>query len=219
MCGGGRSWLFGFGGCGTGHFDQPNHRSYTPERLSDRELIQNEVRKLYAEGTIERGQYYDILARLDRGLFTWDDLAHLQVRDRERELTRIKPRKEPLPVTDSSEVGKLEAKKQEIHKAKEQINSLVTEIRQNNDRLQEQMALEEKLAEEMLAVDEQKARNHLMCKQELIEQSTHLETRLKELTSDLKQLEGLELKVEAKILEIKALSQREKIMTFQTELS
>ena len=63
------------------------------------------------------------------------------------------------------------------------------------------MKLEEKLAEESIAVDEQKARNHLIHRQELMEQSSHLEIRIKELTSDLKQLEALEIKVEAKLLE------------------
>ena len=120
---------------------------------------------------------------------------------------------------DSSESKKLESKKTEIATAKEQINALITEIKQNYDQLENQMKLEEKLAEESIAVDEQKARNHLIHRQELMEQSSHLEIRIKELTSDLKQLEALEIKVEAKLLEHKALSQRERIKNLENELS
>lgn len=95
---------------------------------------------------------------------------------------------------------------------------LIRELKQNSDQLKNQMALEEKFAEGMISHDEQKAREHLLNKQELLEQASHLETRLKELESDLKQLEGLEIKVEAKILEQRALAQREKMMSFAAEL-
>lgn len=222
MCGGGRrSLMFGFGGCGTGHFEQPYEpypRSYAPERLSDRELIQGEVRKLYAEGVIDRGQYYDVQDRLNRGSFTLDDLANLRERTPEKDSNTIKLQKEPTPVRDSSEVSKLNSKKVEIQKAKEQISLLINELKQNHDQFKNQMALEEKLAEGTIAIDEQKAREHLINKQKLLEQASHLETSIKDLSSDLKQLEGLEIKVEAKILEQKALSQREKMMNLAAEL-
>ena len=106
----------------------------------------------------------------------------------------------------------------EIQKAKEQISSLLGELKQSNDQLKNQIALEEKLAEGTIAIDEQTARNHLISKQGLLEQASHLETRIKELTADLQQLEGLEIKVTAKILELRALSQREKIINLEAEL-
>ncbi|WP_088187884.1 YqgQ family protein [Desulfosporosinus sp. FKA] len=222
MCGGGfRNIMFGYGGCGTGHYEQPYEpypRSYAPERLSDRELIQGEIKKLYAEGTIEREQYYDALDRLNRGNFTLDDLASLRERTSEKESSTRKFQKERTPVRESSEVSKLNSKKAEIAKAKEQMSSLISELNQNSDQLKNQMALEEKLAEGTIAIDEQKAREHLLNKQDLLEQASHLETRIKELESDLKQLEGLEIKVEAKILEQEALSQREKLMNLAAEL-
>ena len=222
MCGGGfRNLMFGYGGCGTGHYEQPYEsypRSYAPERLSDRELIRGEIMKLYAEGAIDRGQYYDALDRLNQGLFTLDDLAYFRERPSKKESNMIRLQKEHTPVRDSSEVSKLNSKKAEIQKAKEQMSSLINELKQNSDQLKNQMALEEKLAEGTIAIDEQKAREHLLNKQELLEQASHLETRIKELESDLNQLEGLEIKVEAKILEQKALSQREKMMNLVAEL-
>lgn len=224
MCGGGRrSWLYGFGvgGCGTGHIDEyyePYPRSYMPERHSERELIQNEIRKLYAEGALDRGQYYDVLERLNHGSFTLDDLAGLRESTRRGGVDRIKLSNGRTLASDSAEVNKLNSKKAEIQKAKEQISTLIDELKQNHDQLKNQMALEDKLAEGTIAIDEQTARNHLMSKQELLEQASHLETRIKELESDLKQLQGLEIKVEAKILELKALTQREKMMNLAAEL-
>ncbi|AFM42783.1 hypothetical protein Desaci_3907 [Desulfosporosinus acidiphilus SJ4] len=220
MCGGGRNWMYGFGGgCGGGTFGIPHQRSYNTEGYSDRELIRREVNILYAQGTIGRDQYYTVLDQMERGLFTLDDLAHLRETTRQRESIKETPKIEHSTTVDLSEIKNLESKKAELSTAKQQINTLITEIKQSYDQLANQMKLEERFAEESIALDEQKARDHLMHRQELMEQSSHLEIRIKELASDLKQLEALEIKVEAKILERKALAQREKIKNLESELS
>lgn len=80
------------------------------------------------------------------------------------------------------------------------------------------MTLKEQLAKQALSIDEDQARTHLRHRQQLGEQLAGLEVRLAQLASDLEEMTHTEKRLEAKLLELKAVGHREKLARLEKEL-
>ncbi|CAA7601578.1 Hypothetical protein DEACI_2245 [Acididesulfobacillus acetoxydans] len=234
MCGGrsfGRTFFDYFGGCGGSYgggcgsedyyepYDRPDARRGAG---IDREpaRIEAEVRAMYASGEITQRQYYDALAQLDRGMFTGDDLQ--QLRQPKRGLGRVEQEGASQNRGLSPELQKgtsdLEKQKNQIKEEKTRTESVLTNIRDSITKLKEQMTLDEKMARGVVSTDEEQARSYLRHRQELVEQTAGLEARFKELSNDLAQLEQAELRIDAKMTEMEALAQRERLIRLTGEI-
>ncbi|KKM11300.1 hypothetical protein SY88_09550 [Clostridiales bacterium PH28_bin88] len=84
--------------------------------------------------------------------------------------------------------------------------------------LEQQMALEAQLAKEAIGTDESRARAYLKRRQEIAEQVAGLAATRKQLTTDLEQLEQAEARLNAKLLELKAVGQRERLIRLEGEV-
>ena len=224
MCGG-RGWggMFSFGGCGGGYLERhPHHydERYDTGRNMDYELLRNEIRKLYATEDISQEQYHDALNRLDRGIFTMDDLWALRS-NRQRVESSVR-RKENLARRLTPDIGRemdnLERKKAEIGRAKEEIGRVIADINRSVTGLKERMDQDEQLAKEAVNTEDDRARAYLRRRQETAEQVARLEARLKELTADLEQLGQMETQVDTSLLEFKALGQRKKLSQLEVAI-
>ncbi|WP_206812615.1 PspA/IM30 family protein [Paradesulfitobacterium ferrireducens] len=217
MCGG-RGWgsMFGFG-CGGGLFDPypGRDREYYEPRTRNQEYgnLRAEIRNLYASGEITQNQYYDALDRLDRGSFTRFDLEEMRRRGQAvgRPYRADNGPAGRIPYDIRREIESLEGKQKEIVKAKEETNKVIADINNSLSALTQQMALVQELAKQTVDADETRARSYLKQRQELAEQAAALEVRLKELKEDLDKLEQAETTLKAKLLELKAVGQRERL--------
>lgn len=228
MCGGrgfGRTF-FDLGGCGGG-YDRDDYEPY-PRRDTrygagiDRDYarLKAEIRTMYASGEIMQQQYYDALDQWERGVFTWDDLLQLQRSSRGLRRAEQKEvhRNSDLTPDQQKETEVLEKQKKQIKEEKERTESVLSNIRDSITKLQEKMALDEQMAKETINSDEDRARNYLRHRQELVEQVTGLEARAKDLKNDSIQLEQAEIRLNAKQLELQALAQRERVIRLAREI-
>lgn len=215
MCGG-RGWgsMFGFG-CGGGLFDPypGRDREYYEPRTREQEYgnLRTEIRNLYASGEITQNQYYDALDRLDRGSFTRFDLEEIRSRGQAVRRTSRGDHGSAGRIPYDIRAESLERKQREIGKAKEETNKVIADINNSLSALTQQMSLVQELAKQTVDADEARARSYLRQRQELAEQVAALEVRLKELKEDLDRLEQAETTLEAKLLELKAVGQRERL--------
>ncbi|MHB1652578.1 MAG: hypothetical protein ACYCVD_08905 [Desulfitobacteriaceae bacterium] len=216
--------MFGFGGCGGGYLERHPHyydERYDTGRNMDYELLRNEIRKLYATGDISsQAQYHDALDRLDRGIFTMDDLWAL--RNNRQKVERSVRREENLAGRLTPDIGRemenLERKKAEIGRAKEEIGRVIADINRSVTVLKERMEQDEQLAKEAVNTEDERARVYLRRRQETAEQVARLEARLKELTADMEQLGQMETQVDTRLLELKALGQRERLSQLEVAI-
>lgn len=208
--------MFGFG-CGGGLFDPypGRDREYYEPRTREQEYgnLRTEIRNLYASGEITQNQYYDALDRLDRGSFTRFDLEEIRSRGQAVRRTSRGDHGSAgrIPYDIRAEIESLERKQREIGKAKEETNKVIADINNSLSALTQQMSLVQELAKQTVDADEARARSYLRQRQELAEQVAALEVRLKELKEDLDRLEQAETTLEAKLLELKAVGQRERL--------
>ena len=224
MCGG-RGWggMFGFGSCGGGYLERyPHHydERYNTGRNMDYELLRNEIRKLYATGDIAQDHYRDALDRLDRGIFTMDDLWAL--RNNRQKVEKSVRREENLAGRLTPDIGRemenLERKKAEIGRAKEEIGRVIADINRSVTVLKERIDHDVQLAKEAVNTEDERARVYLRRRQETAEQVARLEARLKELTADMEQLGQMETQVDTRFLELKALGQRERLSQLEVAI-
>ncbi|KKM10303.1 hypothetical protein SY88_14720 [Clostridiales bacterium PH28_bin88] len=215
MCGGGRGW-------GGMYESRPRYYGERYDRRGGQEyeMLRDEIRKMYAAGDITQNQYRDALARLDRGLFTLDDLwelrrSHEQVKQPARAATDGVGHLAPDIRTG---IENLEKKKTEMGRAKEETSKIMADIDRSVAEMEQQMALEAQLAKEAIGTDESRARAYLKRRQELAEQVAGLAATRKQLTTDLEQLEQAEARLNAKLLELKAVGQRERLIRLESEV-
>ncbi|KLU61917.1 hypothetical protein CEB3_c18350 [Peptococcaceae bacterium CEB3] len=213
----------GYGGCGGGDYYGSYGRTGASRGAGrDRESagMEAEVRAMYASGEITQRQYYDALAQLDRGLFTWNDLQ--QMRQSNRVVGRVEqggvPQNRELSSDLQQGTAGLEKQRNQIKDERRRTESVLANIRDSVTKLKEQMTLDEKMAQEIIGTDEERARSYLRHRQELVEQTAGLEARFKELSSDLAQLEQAELRIDAKKTEMEALAQRERVIRLAGEI-
>ncbi|GAB6171532.1 hypothetical protein JCM15765_10100 [Paradesulfitobacterium aromaticivorans] len=223
MCGG-RGWgsVFGFG-CGGGFFDPypGRDREYYEPRTRNQEYgnLRIDIRNSYASGEITQNQYYDALDRLDRGSFTRFDLDEMRSRGQavRRTYRGDNGSAGRIPYDIRAEIESLERKQREIGKAKGEANNVIADFNNSLSVLTQHMSLAEELAKQTVDSDETRARSYLKQRQELAEQTAALEVRLKELKEDLERLEQAEITIDAKLLELKAVGQRERLATLLSD--
>lgn len=205
--------MCGFG-CGGGFYrsfledDEHRHHGHRSRRDYDDRQLEEEIRNMYAAGEISRSTYYDAMEQLDRGLFSWRDLSNL----RQQDYSTVKVvSTEKISTQTDREIMKLESKKEELKRVREETLNIYVQIKRSVNDLKEEMLTAEKQAQEIVTTDENRARAFLRKRQELAEQVAPLESRINELSSDLVQVDEAERRLEMQLLSLKALSQREKL--------
>ncbi|WP_126720614.1 hypothetical protein [Lucifera butyrica] len=215
--------MFLNGGCCGGGNDFPP-RYHEDRHNNEREVLLEEIRKLYARGMISQTQYWNAMEQLNRGRFTLDDLWEL--RNGGKIEQTLPPRNDERPKNDSpamssdiqSQLQFLEQKKQEVFKAKEEVAKLMEGINQSVKKLKEEMAFDEQMAKQLVESDEAQARAYLKQRQETGTQMATMEVRLEQLNEDMKQMEQMETRLNAKALELKALGQRELLAKLEGDI-
>lgn len=205
--------MCGFG-CGGGFYrsfledDEHRHHDHRSRRDYDDRQLEEEIRNMYAAGEISRSTYYDAMERLDRRLFSWRDLSNLKQQDH----SMVKGvSTERVSTQTDREILKLESKKEELKRVREETLNIYVQIKRSVNDLKEEMSTAEKQAQEIVTTDENRARAFLRKRQELAEHVAALECRINELSSDLVQVDEAEKKLETQLLSLKALNQREKL--------
>ncbi|MCL5047161.1 MAG: hypothetical protein M1598_10380 [Actinobacteria bacterium] len=223
-----RGWGWGgmFGGCG---FPHPHHydRDYEYYGPRDEGPIRDEIDRIYAAGKINRDEYHLALHRLKQGSFTLDDLWELRNRDEvskgpgarhedPRQATRRGEAASPGDI--SRALDDLHGKKAEVERAEGETADLLQKLRGSVAKLNEEMLRYESLAKGAVGVDESQARLYLQRRQTAAEQMAGLEARIKELEKDLERLQALKTDLDARILELAALGQRDRLARLESEI-
>ena len=223
-CGRGWGWGGMFGGCG---FPHPHHdRDYDYYETGDGSLIKEEIDRLYAAGRITRDEYHHAIHRLKRGDFTLDDLWELRRRDQgslepgsHEDPPKAAHRGEATSPGDIPRaMGDLRGKKAELEKAEAETTDLLQKLRGSVAKLSDEMVRYESLAKGAVGVDESQARLYLQRRQTVAEQAAGLEARIKELEKDLERLQTLKTDLDARIVELAALGQRDRLARLESEI-
>lgn len=184
--------------------------------------LEEKIRRMYALGELSREQYRDTLDQFDRGQFGEAEFRRLRRSiEEKKDLTSDQPgdksnigRRPNLNVDTDVEKGitDLKANLAQVREEKQNVISIIASINGAIKKLKDQMALDENAAKEVIGSDEGEARKFLRHRQELGEQVTGLDARLKELSYDLLELEQVEMRLDTKQLELHALAQRERVL-------
>lgn len=121
-----------------------------------------------------------------------------------------KPAEEVLP-------GMAELRRNEavISSAEEETVRLLDELRSSLQKLQGEMDRFESLARQTVEADEGQARLYLQQRQSVAERMAGLESRLHELEQDLERLRTLKSDVQARVLDLTATQQRNRLLRLE----
>lgn len=225
----GRGWGWG-GPYGHHAFPYPYnpYRDDDDYRSHDRHLIREELDRLYATGELNQNEYRHARHRLKHGDFTWGDLRKLSYRSEASAEPTPRPG-EPPPTrkpggTDAlsgetfRSVEELRAKKAEVERVENETSELLEKLRGSVARLNDDVVRYESLAKGAAGLDDSQARLYLQRRQTAVEQVAGLEARINELEKDLKRLETLKAVLDAKVLDLTAVGQRERLARLESEI-
>lgn len=112
----------------------------------------------------------------------------------------------------------LKRKQADALQAEEESRKLIEELRRAALRLQDEVARYESLAKGAVSLDETQARVYLQRRQAAAEQAASLETRIKELERDVERLQALKMELEARVLDLTAVGQRDRLARLEGEI-
>ncbi len=118
----------------------------------------------------------------------------------------------------TSGITELERRKTEVERAEQETNKLLEDLRVTAERLHKDVDRYEGLAKGAVGVDEAQARTYLQRRQAMAEQEAALTARTEELAADLEQLRMSKAELEARILGVTALGQRERLARLDGQL-
>ena len=112
----------------------------------------------------------------------------------------------------------LKRKQAEAMKAEAESLQLIEDLRRTAARLQDDVGRYESLAKGSVGFDESQARLYLQRRQAAAEQAAGLETRIKEMERDVDRLQALKVELDAKILDLTAVGQRDRLARLEGEI-
>lgn len=212
----GRSWGGPFSHHGV-PYPYYHYRDWDAYGSRDLYSIREELDRLYAGGEIDHDQYRDARHRLKHGDFTWSDLRELR---HHYEPPRGKePRDRAVfPGDIAKPMDEFQAKRAEVERAEDETARLLEKLRGSVARLNDDMVRYESLAKGAVGVDESQARLYLQRRQTAAEQAAGLEARIKELGKDVERLQALKADLDAKILGLTAVGQRDRLARLESEI-
>lgn len=210
-------------GCGSGFNDlfRPygsgcNNRSY---RTNDyqRDDIQEKIaliKRMYAEGKIDRDRYYSLKDRAYNGNVSFEELMDIKEVDRDYKIEQTGDKntnKDSDANKYKEKIIKLKSSRDKVVRINEKIQERLHELIQEREKM-------EGIAESMVASSEKVAREFIEKKLDLEENIQTLEKRQKELNKEIEEIEKTIKVVETKILDYEAVKLQEELKSLKGDI-
>jgi predicted ribosome quality control (RQC) complex YloA/Tae2 family protein len=166
--------------------DRYRRREYYERPRDPRTDIEQEVKLMYARGEINSNSYHRLLEMAQSGQLGWDDLARVRSEKAPQvQSTPPTPQRERHPQMVRS-LNRLYAHRSRLDEARAETEQTLERLEADVDRLRRQAKTADEKAQLTLP-DEEKAREYLQVKQEVLDRIRTLEERITSLRQSLHQ--------------------------------
>ena len=207
-CGGGFNDIFRVYGnsCNSGYRGNNGYQQDdTQEKISL-------IKRLYAEGKIDRDRYYSLKDRAYNGSLSFEQL--IDIKESGLNMKTTTSRKDSKKITQNNTNTSLNKYKEKIKKlegSKGKVESIKSRIQERLQELLQEREKMEGIAESMVSSSEEVAKEFIGKKLDIVENIQTLKKRKKELANQIDEIEKTIKSVETKLLDYEAVKLQEEL--------
>jgi uncharacterized protein YlxW (UPF0749 family) len=215
-CGGGFNDLFRVYGnsCNSGH---TGNNGYRPDDTQEKISL---IKRLYAEGKIDRDRYYSLKDRAYNGSLSFEQLMDIKEfgLNMKTASSREDSTKKAKQNNTNTSLNKYKEKVKKLEGSKEKVESIKSRIQERLQELLQEREKMEGIAESMVSSSEEVAKEFIGKKLDIVENIQTLKKRKKELANQIDEIEKTIKSVETKLLDYEAVKLQEELENLKKDI-
>ncbi len=185
------------------------HQDDTQEKISL-------IKRLYAEGSIDRDRYYSLKDRAYNGNLSFEQL--MDIKESSFDSRENSSQDEDKPNNKNKSINKNKRKIRELKSSKEKVESIRSKIKERLNELLQEKEKTEEMAESMVSSSEEVAREYIEKKLDLEENIQVLKKREKELEKQIDEIGKTMKVIDTKMLDYEAVKLQEELEDFKKDI-
>ena len=189
------------------------HQDDTQEKISL-------IKRLYAEGSIDRDRYYSLKDRAYNGNLSFEQLMDIKESsfDSRENSSQDNEVKKDKPNNKNKSINKYKRKIRELKSSKEKVESIRSKIKERLNELLQEKEKTEEMAESMVSSSEEVAREYIEKKLDLEENIQVLKKREKELEKQIDEIGKTMKVIDTKMLDYEAVKLQEELEDIKKDI-
>jgi len=185
------------------------HQDDTQEKISL-------IKRLYAEGSIDRDRYYSLKDRAYNGNLSFEQL--MDIKESSFDSRENSSQDEDKPNNKNKSINKYKRKIRELKSSKEKVESIRSKIKERLNELLQEKEKTEEMAESMVSSSEEVAREYIEKKLDLEENIQVLKKREKELEKQIDEIGKTMKIIDTKMLDYEAVKLQEELEDIKKDI-
>jgi len=185
------------------------HQDDTQEKISL-------IKRLYAEGSIDRDRYYSLKDRAYNGNLSFEQL--MDIKESSFDSRENSSQDEDKPNNKNKSINKYKRKIRELKSSKEKVESIRSKIKERLNELLQEKEKTEEMAESMVSSSEEVAREYIEKKLDLEENIQVLKKREKELEKQIDEIGKTMKVIDTKMLDYEAVKLQEELEDIKKDI-
>jgi chromosome segregation ATPase len=185
------------------------HQDDTQEKISL-------IKRLYAEGSIDRDRYYSLKDRAYNGNLSFEQL--MDIKESSFDSRENSSQDEDKPNNKNKSINKYKRKIRELKSSKEKVESIRSKIKERLNELLQEKEKTEEMAESMVSSSEEVAREYIEKKLDLEENIQVLKKREKELENQIDEIGKTMKVIDTKLLDYEAVKLQEELEDIKKDI-
>ena len=185
------------------------HQDDTQEKISL-------IKRLYAEGSIDRDRYYSLKDRAYNGNLSFEQL--MDIKESSFDSRENSSQDEDKPNNKNKSINKYKRKIRELKSSKEKVESIRSKIKERLNELLQEKEKTEEMAESMVSSSEEVAREYIEKKLDLEENIQVLKKREKELENQIDEIAKTMKVIDTKMLDYEAVKLQEELEDIKKDI-
>jgi len=189
------------------------HQDDTQEKISL-------IKRLYAEGSIDRDRYYSLKDRAYNGNLSFEQLMNIKesTHDNRDNSSQDNETTEDKSNNKNNSVNKYKEKLKELKSSKEKVESIRLKIQERLNELLQEKEKSEEVAESMISSSEETAREYIEKKLDIEENIQVLKKREKELEKQIDEIGKTMKIIDTKMLDYEAVKLQEELENIKKDI-